>query len=63
MTEVTMVGNLTATPELKFIPNGAARATFTIAVSQRVKQGGEYVDAPPDVSAGHCVAGTRRAHS
>jgi single-strand DNA-binding protein len=47
MTEVTMVGNLTATPELKFIPNGAARATFTIAVSQRVKQGGEYVDAPP----------------
>ncbi len=47
MTDVTMVGNLTATPELKFIPNGAARATFTIAVSQRVKQGGEYVDADP----------------
>lgn len=34
---VTVVGNLTDDPELKYTPNGAAVANFSIAVSRRVK--------------------------
>lgn len=33
---VTVVGNLTADPELRFTPSGAAVASFTIASSSRV---------------------------
>lgn len=47
MTSVTIVGNLTASPELAFTPAGAARATFTVAVTQRTKQGTEWVDGEP----------------
>lgn len=43
-TAITIVGNLTGAPELAFTPAGDARATFTVAVSQRAKQGGEWVD-------------------
>ena len=47
MTQVTIVGNLTADPELRFTPAGAAVANFTVAVSDRVKTaGGEWVDGP-----------------
>lgn len=33
---VTVVGNLTSDPELRFTPNGAAVASFTVASSSRV---------------------------
>lgn len=43
---ITLVGNLTADPELRYTPNGAAVANFTIASTPRTynKQRGEYVD-------------------
>jgi len=34
-TQITIVGNLTADPELKFTPSGAAVANFTIASTPR----------------------------
>lgn len=46
MTTITIVGNLTADPELRFIQSGAAVANFTIASTPRVydKTAGEYKD-------------------
>lgn len=46
---LTLVGNLTADPELKFIPNGAAVATFTVASTPRTfdKTSREWVDGEP----------------
>lgn len=46
MTTITIVGNLTADPELRFIQSGAAVANFTIASTPRVydKTAGEYRD-------------------
>lgn len=46
MTEITLVGNLTADPELRFTPSGKAVANFTVANTSRTfdKQRGEYVD-------------------
>lgn len=46
MTQIAIVGNLTADPELKFIQSGAAVATFTIADTPRVydKTSGEFKD-------------------
>jgi single-strand DNA-binding protein len=35
--QVTIVGNLTDDPELRYTPNGAAVVNFTVAVSRRVK--------------------------
>lgn len=46
MTQVTIVGNLTADPELRFTPKGAAVANFTVAESSRVKDGDKWVDGP-----------------
>lgn len=46
MTQVTICGNLTADPELKFTPKGAAVATFIIAESSRIKDGDKWVDGP-----------------
>ena len=34
-TQITLVGNLTADPELRFTPNGAAVANFTVASTPR----------------------------
>lgn len=41
---ITLVGNLTADAELKFVSSGAAVCNFTVAVQERVKQGDEWVD-------------------
>ncbi|MEX5635753.1 single-stranded DNA-binding protein [Parafrankia sp. FMc2] len=41
---VTIIGNLTNDVELRFTPNGAAVASFTVASTPRVKKGDEYVD-------------------
>lgn len=45
-TLITVVGNLTADPELRFTPSGAAVANFTIASTPRTfdKQTGQWVD-------------------
>lgn len=43
---VTIVGNLTADPELRFTPSGAAVANFTVASTTRLidKQTNEWKD-------------------
>jgi single-strand DNA-binding protein len=43
-THVTITGNLTADPELKFTPNGAAVANFRVAVTARVRDGNTWKD-------------------
>jgi single-strand DNA-binding protein len=43
-THVTITGNLTADPELKFTPNGAAVANFRIAVTTRIRDGNTWRD-------------------
>ena len=45
-TQITVVGNLTADPELRFTPNGAAVANFRIASTPRVfdRQSNEWRD-------------------
>ena len=44
--QITLVGNLTGDPELKFTPSGAAVATFTVASTPRTfdLQAGEWKD-------------------
>ena len=47
MTQVTIVGNLTDSPELRFTAQGKAVAGFTVAESKRVKQSdGTWGDGP-----------------
>ena len=48
-TVITVVGNLTADPELRFTPSGAAVASFTIASTPRTldRQSGEWKDGEP----------------
>ena len=45
-TLVTVIGNLTADPELRFTPSGAAVANFTVASTPRTfdRQSGEWRD-------------------
>ena len=45
-TIITVVGNLTADPELRFTPSGAAVANFTVASTPRTfdRQSGEWRD-------------------
>lgn len=43
-----VVGNLTADPELKFLPNSAkAVANFTLVQSNRIKDGNDWKDGDP----------------
>lgn len=48
-TIVTIVGSLTADPDLRFIPSGAAVANFTVASNARTfdKASGEWKDSEP----------------
>ena len=48
-TVITVVGNLTADPELRFTPSGAAVANFTVASTPRTfdRQSGEWKDGDP----------------
>lgn len=41
---ITVVGNLTADPEVKYTQGGLAVVNFTIASTPRVKEGNEWVD-------------------
>ena len=45
-TPITVIGNLTADPELRFIPSGAAVVSFTVASTPRVfdRQANEWKD-------------------
>ena len=45
-TQITLVGNLTADPELRFTPSGAAVANFTVASTPRTfdRQTNEWKD-------------------
>ena len=45
--QATIVGNLTADPELRFTPSGVAVANFTVAQTPRTKNGDEWVDGEP----------------
>jgi single-strand DNA-binding protein len=45
---VTVVGNITADPELRFTQSGAAVANFTVVKNNRTKQGDQWVDGEPD---------------
>ena len=45
-TIVTIVGNLTDDPSLKFTPSGAAVADFTVASTPRVFKDGAWSDGP-----------------
>jgi single-strand DNA-binding protein len=48
MTTVTIVGNLTRDPELKFTGSGLAMCTFGLAVNNRRKdESGNWVDGDP----------------
>jgi single-strand DNA-binding protein len=41
---VTLIGNLTDDPELRFTPSGAAVANLRLAVTPRVRQGDQWTD-------------------
>jgi len=45
--QITVTGNLTADPELRFTPAGAPVAQFTVASNERYKDGsGQWADGP-----------------
>ena len=48
-TTVTMVGNLTAEPDLRFLPSGVAMCKFTVAATPRVldQSSGQWKDGDP----------------
>ena len=48
-TTITMVGNLTADPELRFLPNGTAMVKITLASTPRIldRASGEWKDGDP----------------
>jgi single-strand DNA-binding protein len=41
---VTLVGNITDDPELRFTPSGSAVANFTVAVNRRINRDGQWED-------------------
>ena len=41
---VTLVGNITDDPELRFTPSGSAVANFTVAVNRRFQKDGQWED-------------------
>jgi single-strand DNA-binding protein len=43
---ISFTGNLTGDPELKFLPSGIPVASFTVAVSKRVKADDGWKDGP-----------------
>ena len=51
-TVITIIGNLTADPELRFTPSGAAVANFTVASTPRAfdRQSNEWRDAAENVA-------------
>jgi single-strand DNA-binding protein len=62
---VTVVGNLTNDPELRFTPSGAAVASFTVASSSRVldKATNEWKDGDTVPDQGHSSGRDRSAEA
>jgi single-strand DNA-binding protein len=46
LNEVTILGNITKDPDLRFTPSGAAVVSFSVATNRRYKKGEEWVDEP-----------------
>ncbi len=46
LNEVTLLGNITKDPDLRFTPSGAAVLSFSVATNRRYKKGEEWVDEP-----------------
>ena len=48
-TTITIIGNLTDDPELRFLPNGTAMVKFTVASTPRTldRQSGQWKDGDP----------------
>jgi|SRR5690606_1857322 len=44
--KVTLLGNVTKDPDLRFTPSGTAVLSFSIATNRRYKKGEEWVDEP-----------------
>lgn len=44
--QLTVIGNMTREPELRFTTGGKAITSFGVAVNRRFQQNGEWVDAP-----------------
>jgi single-strand DNA-binding protein len=44
---LTVIGNLTDAPELRFTPAGVAVCKFTVAITPRTRKGDEWVDGEP----------------
>ena len=44
MNAITFAGNLTAPPTIRFLPNGKAVASLTVAIPERTKRDGAWVD-------------------
>jgi len=44
--QVTLAGNLTRAPEVRFLPSGTPVCNISIAVNNRTKKGDEWVDDP-----------------
>ena len=59
MTNITVVGNIATDPSLRFLSNGAAVSSFTIASSDRVKDkdSGEWKDGPTTFFRASCWRG------
>ncbi len=51
---ITVTGNLTADPELKFTPSGVGVATFSVAVNERIKTQDGWKDGPTSFVRCHC---------
>jgi single-strand DNA-binding protein len=48
MSNITIHGNLTADPDLRFSQGGKAWATFRVAENHRTRQGDKWVDSPSE---------------
>ena len=46
-THVTLVGNLTDDPEVRFTPQGAQVTSFRLAVTPRLREGDQWKDGDP----------------
>ena len=60
--QVTLTGNLTDDPELRFTPNGVAVANFRLAVDQRVWDADGWKDGEASYFRGERLARPGRAH-
>ena len=50
--EITITGNLTRAPELRFTTSGTATCSFGVAQNRRYMQNNEWVDAPTNFFSG-----------